>query len=198
MIPEFLDENCMVYQKDAVTFLSAVQPESVQLIWTRPPFEDVRYSYGSSKTVSLMESIERCAAVADAASRILTPRGVLALCVSLSVVDSVVAAVARRTHLTFSGSFTSTESDKLILGFYKGTPRFDLGHTTFDGDENFEDIIPFIDMHTGLGDIVVDPFCGTGDVMEAAVRMERVAFVNDIDPQAVEAVIKRYKERCAR
>ena len=197
MIPEFLDKNLIVYKYDGMTFLNSLTPESVQLIWTRPPFSN-DLEIGSTKTVSMMEATELCAAVADAASRILSPSGVLAICLSNQNTEGVLAAVSKRTHLQFGGyQIDSVDIDSTTLVFHKGEPRFN-GVTAYCGPDDLVSMItPFIEEHTDPGDVVVDPFCESGIVVEAAVSLGRVAVVNDQDPNAVSATVERYKELCA-
>lgn len=198
MIPEYLDKNCMVYMKDAVTFLDALAPESVQLIWTRPPYDD-QQSAGPLKTVAQMEFVELCAELADVASRVLTSSGVLAINLPSRYGAGVVAAITKRTLLTI-GSIDwdlEDESDETML-FDKGNPLVNNYGLSSMTHTELDDIISYVMAHTNEGDMVVDPFCGSGDVMEAAVLVGRVAVVNDKNPEAVAATIHRYKERFAR
>lgn len=190
MIPEYLDKNCMVYQRDAVEFIDMLHAESVQLIWTDPP--GLRDQNLSPKTVSQMEAIELCVAVADAAFRTLTPNGVLAICLSNQSADGVGPAVVKRTHMKPGGLiWDSSDLDSVVISFHKGDP---WAHKDVADSDT---ISHFILTHTNPGDIVVDPFCGSGYVMEAAVKANRIAVVNDQDPDAVVATIARYKEHCA-
>lgn len=199
MIPEYLDKNFMIYQHDAVTFLSSLSPESVQLIWTSPPFDADEQNSETLKTFAQMEATELCAAVADAAAVVLTSGGVLAFSLSHKSTDGVVAAVAKRTHLQFGGYIIdSSDLESTIVVFHKGEPNFYEDYLSTAMHDGMETIMSFIETNTEAGDIVVDPFCGSGRVMEAAVMTGRIAVVNDINPEAVASTINRYKERCAR
>lgn len=197
MIPEYLDKNCLVYQKDAITFLNVLAAESVQLVLTDPPFEDDRHPL--IKGVPKMESVELCAAVALAATPVLSPSGVLALRLSSQNVEDVCAAISKRTHLQ-SGGFISNANDpkSIVALFHKGSPRFNENDTSPSVEPHLALITYLIVTHTDPGDIVVDPFCSSGYVLEAAVKAGRTAYVSDQDPNAVADTIDRYKEHCAR
>lgn len=198
VIPEYFDKNCMVYQYDGLMFLSALSPESVQLVWTSPPFAE-GFTEEDTKSVAEVEAVELCAAVADAAFRILSPTGTLVLSVPDQSADDVVTAVGKRTHFQPEGFiWDNLGIDAAAVVFRKNTERgvYRIGRDWPDG--KVELISAFIRSFTALGDFVVDPFCGTGDVMEAAVRASRVAVVNDKDPLSVENTINRYKEYRAR
>ncbi len=202
MIPEYLDRHLLVYQRDAVEFLDMLHPESVQLVWTSPPngAEDLQRldDLPTGKDHSHMESIELCAAMADAASRVLTPSGVLAVCLNSRNTESAVSAISKRTHLKLGWILGDwSDPDIAIAVFYKETPKLLDGYFFTPDQDYLEIITTFIDQFTDPGEIVVDPFCGSGYVVEAAVKAGRIAIVNDIDPEAVAATITRYKENCA-
>lgn len=193
MIPEYFDKDCMVYQQDAVLFLNALRSESVQLIWTDPPIGSHDRST-PHKDFSQMEAVELCAAMADAAFRVLTPSGMIAIVLDNQNSEGVMPAIAKRTHLQFGGFFwDSSDMDSTIIVFHKGDPKFNDAPLTREVGDQVETISVFIEDHTDPGDFVVDPFCGPGAVMEAAVTAGRVALVNDHDPEAVAATVARYR-----
>lgn len=193
MIPEYFDRGVMVYQGDAVDFINLLHADSVQLIWTRPP--DGNGSW--HKNYTRMEAIELAAAVADAATRVLTPSGVLVISLPLDslVVPDMLSSISKRTHLQ-PGPF-SIDSGDLTSGtwkFHKGaTKENDYIQDRGRDDDLIAAIDYDIGIHTDPGDIVVDPFCGSGEVVEAAVMADRIIFANDTDPGAVEATVTRYK-----
>jgi DNA modification methylase len=47
--------------------------------------------------------------------------------------------------------------------------------------------------HTGRGEIVYDPFLGSGTTLIAAEMTERACFGLDIDPRYVDLVVKRWE-----
>src|SRR6266545_1122748 len=48
-----------------------------------------------------------------------------------------------------------------------------------------EGIVPYIEHYTDPGDLVLDPFCGSGMVGVAALMSSRNAFLSDLSPAAV-------------
>ena len=48
--------------------------------------------------------------------------------------------------------------------------------------------------HTGRGEIVYDPFLGSGTTLIAAEMTERACFGLDIDPRYVDLVVKRWEK----
>jgi DNA modification methylase len=196
VIPEYFDKNFMIYQCDGLLFLNALSSGSVQLIWTSPPHDVDDQNPDDTKSVAQMEYVELCAAIADAAVRILTPGGVLVYSLSDQSVDSVVTAIAKRAHFQPEGViWDALGLEGTVVVFRKGsliTDGTSLSDTAWP-DGRLELIASFIDAHTEPGDLVVDPFCGYGDVMEAAANSGRVAVMNDLDPEAVTATVNRYR-----
>lgn len=191
MIPEYLDQNCIVYQRDAMDFVRVLQDNSVQLILTDPPGTNDPIT--THKNFSQMEAVELCAALADAAFRVLTPSGVLIIRLSNQASDGVTQAVTKRTLMQAGGLlWDSDDLDSVFILFNRGDPKSNDGAHALD---ILEDLIK---TYSDPGDVVVDPFCGSGRVLEAAVKNDRLAFVNDIDPDAVAATIARYKDLSAR
>jgi len=196
VIPEFLDRNCLVYQRDGIEFINMLHAESVQLIWTDPPA--ARDQFTTHKNYTLMEYIELCAAMADAAFRVLTPSGVLAISLPRANVEGVVEAIGKGTHFKFGGyTYDSLDLYSTIVAFDKGDPKWNASAVAVVQVTPLSMISEFVEAHTDPGDLVVDPFCGSGAVLEAAVKADRWAIVNDHDPDAVAATIRRYKETCA-
>ena len=58
-----------------------------------------------------------------------------------------------------------------------------------------EIVLPFVEVHTSLGDLVVDPFAGSGTVAVAARMRGRRFAVNDINPVAAETMRARLAGR---
>ena len=48
-----------------------------------------------------------------------------------------------------------------------------------------EGIVPYIEHYTGPGDLILDPFCGSGMTGVAALMTGRHAILNDLSPAAV-------------
>jgi hypothetical protein len=203
MIPEYINKNIVIHQRDGVDFLNILGPESAKMVWMKAPNGSLGPSATGGKVFSQMEAVERCAAAADAASYVLAPDGILAIRLASYSVRDVEAAISKRTHLQYGGEvycyFNFREKPgqwSSVILFHKGEPV----HHQFDDTMWFfgDTITHLIETFTEPGDVVVDPFCGTGDSMEAAVKSYRIAVVNDQDPNAVAAIVDRYKELNAR
>lgn len=195
MLPEYLDRSFMIYLRDGVEFINLLHSDSVQLILTKLP----KTTNSFKKTFTHMQAVEVCAAMADASVRVLAPNGILAINLELHNISGVAAAISKRTHLQHGGTVINPDDEKnAVVVFYKG--KLNTYTENFFATAHFglNIIESFILKYTEQGDVVVDPFCGSGNVMETAVVAGRIAIVNDQDPQAVEDTINRYKDRCAK
>jgi DNA modification methylase len=61
----------------------------------------------------------------------------------------------------------------------------------YPNQKPLELITPFVLAHTLPGELVVDPFCGSGSTMVAAVKEGREAYGCDVSPEAVDVARKR-------
>ena len=64
------------------------------------------------------------------------------------------------------------------------------GHSTQKPVRLFE--IPIMN-HTGAGDAVYDPFCGSGTAIIAAEKLGRACYAMEIDPTHVQATVTRWE-----
>ncbi len=64
----------------------------------------------------------------------------------------------------------------------------------YPNQKPLEIITPFVFAHTNVGDLVVDPFCGSGSTGVAALMAEREFFGSDTNPQAVQFANKRLSD----
>ena len=48
-----------------------------------------------------------------------------------------------------------------------------------------------IKVHSNIGDMILDPFCGSGTTIEAAVKHNRNAIGIDISEQAIQITLER-------
>jgi DNA modification methylase len=64
------------------------------------------------------------------------------------------------------------------------------GHSTQKPVKLFE--IPFLN-HTGAGEAVYDPFCGSGTALIAAEKLGRACYAMEIEPTYVQAAITRWE-----
>jgi DNA modification methylase len=49
--------------------------------------------------------------------------------------------------------------------------------------------------HTGRGDVVYDPFLGSGSTLIAAEQTGRVCYGLDIDPKYVDVIVLRWQQK---
>ncbi len=54
---------------------------------------------------------------------------------------------------------------------------------------------PLIAVHTDPGDVCLDPFAGSGTLMEASLRMGRRSVAIDSNPEAIEVIRERVRTR---
>jgi DNA modification methylase len=77
------------------------------------------------------------------------------------------------------------------MGGTRSEDNVPTGHSTQKPVRLFE--IP-IGNHTKAGEVVYDPFVGSGTTLIAAEKMNRVAFVMDIDPRYVQVTVTRWQQ----
>jgi DNA modification methylase len=232
--------------RDAVEFLSSLEDDSVQLIWTDPPFGtdsyQVTYSTGKKYRDTNVESVvELLSRVGKQAKRILTNDGVLAICLDYRAVHQTYCALLEQGLVphgeiiwTFglgrgATKWWANKHNTIIMFSKSGTPRFyeDRVPTTYrkapkrgyEGGKKVtsvwditlsntapervgypnqkpEELIkPFVAVHTDEGDLVVDPFGGSGSTAFVANQMGRKYATNDINPVAVEVIKKRLEHK---
>lgn len=224
----------------ASSLYESLAEESVQLIWTDPPFgtnkvqEGSKHSYRDGDvwtTLNLMEDL------AITAQRVLTPTGVLAVCLDYRSVHQTYEVIAEHLkpkgeiiwHFELGGVAKRwwTNKHNTILLFSKtDEPQFNydavpfvprkekrgtytsaerkvnsvwnktLGPTDSErvqrANQKPLDIVrPFIEVHTNEGDLVVDPFMGSGTTLVAAKELGRRYAGADIDPIAREITKER-------
>ena len=219
----------------------SLEDGSVQLIWTDPPFgtgnvqSGSQYSYKDGKVADTLEMMERLGA---ASARILTPDGVLAVCLDYRAVHQTYNILCEYLvphgeiiwHFELGGVSKKwwTNKHNTILLFSVGdSPRFNLGavptsarksapkkgYTSPErrvnsvwnktmGNTDPErvprasqkplDIVePFVLVHTSPGELVIDPFMGSGTTLVAAQRNGREWRGADVDAGAHELTLAR-------
>jgi len=231
-----------LYNVDAVKFMRALPNNSVQLIWTDPPFgtnnmQRIESTKKHYKDLTVEEVIGLLDQVGSAAYDALTDTGVLAICLDYRAVHQVyckmleIGFVAQseiiwtfglgrgtskwwankhNTILLFSKSkkplFVSAyvplvhrkapkkgyEGSKKIASVWditlSNTHRERVG---YPNQKPLDLIKPFIEVHTKVGDVVVDPFGGSGSTGHAAKLLDRRFIVNDLNPVAVDVMKQR-------
>lgn len=223
-----------ILMQDGIEFMNELDHESVQLIWTDPPFgtgtvqrnvtTSLKYKDGSvDEVLSLIDGL------GDSASRVLTQDGVLAVCLDYRAVHPAWNVLSN--YLVPCGEIiwsfglgrpaTNWWANKhnTILLFSRNVPRFhydavptvsrkapkagygsekkvasvwdytmsntDPERVGYPNQKPEAIIEPFILVHTDIGDLVVDPFAGSGSVAVTAKRLGRRYAVADINPDAV-------------
>jgi DNA modification methylase len=77
------------------------------------------------------------------------------------------------------------------MGGTRNDDNAPTGHSTQKPVRLFE--IPIAN-HTTPGEVVYDPFVGSGTTVIAAEKMNRVAYTMDIDPRYVQVVVSRWEQ----
>jgi hypothetical protein len=75
-----------------------------------------------------------------------------------------------------------------MLKDFDATLLEDVG---FDSEEL--DLIPYIKVLTKRGDLVVEPFCGSGSILVAATKLKRRCFIMEKSPTYAEIAMRRWE-----
>jgi len=62
------------------------------------------------------------------------------------------------------------------------------------GTKPVEILIPYIKMLTKRGDLIVEPFGGSGSTLIAAIKMKRRCYIMEKSPIYTEVIIKRWEK----
>ena len=233
----------------ASELFAELEPRSVQLIWTDPPFgtdttQSLKHAYRDG---TVEDTVRFMRALGVEAERVLTDDGVLALCLDYRAIHQAVVAI-QESGLTFHGeiiwSFAQGRAaTKWWANKHNTVALFDrnyggrfhtdkvptvnraAGPTTRKYKDKVYEygetrpvnsvwditgmskaersgypnqkpralIEPFVDVHTDEGDLVVDPFMGSGSTAVSALGKGRRFAGSDINPEAVEITLARIK-----
>ena len=99
------------------------------------------------------------------------------------------AAVPRVKRLAKSPGYPDTKPAGSVWDFTMSNSHPD--RTGYPNQKPLEIIEPFILAHTKLGDLVADPFAGSGSTGVAAAKHGRNYLLNDTNPEAIAAMNKR-------
>lgn len=237
----------MIYHGPATDFLSSLDSNSTQLLWTDPPFgTDNTQRLASTgkhyRDTSVDEVLSIMFDISSHIKRILTPDGVAAICMDYRAVHQTygiftAAGLVPRGEIIWTfglgrgASKWWANKHNTILLFSKSDmlPRFhaDRVPTTvrrvpkagYEGDKKVasvwdytlsntarervgypnqkpEAIIePFVLVHTDEGDLVVDPFGGSGSTAAVASRLNRRYATADINQVAIDTIRERLDVR---
>lgn len=232
----------LLYSVDAVKFMKALPSNSIQLIWTDPPFgtnsvQRIESTSKYYKDLSVEQVIDLLTAVGKAAFEALTDTGVFAVCLDYRSVHQVyckmleigfipqneiiwtfglgrgaskwwankhntILLFSKSSNPLFQSDFVPFVERKWPKKGYEGAKKVSsvwditLSNTHpervgYPNQKPLALIKPFIEVHTKPGDVVVDPFGGSGSTAHAAKLLDRMFITNDLNPIAVEVMLKR-------
>lgn len=220
----------------------SIDDESVQLIWTDPPFNtgDVqRHSSGTRYTDRHNDYTTIIHELGQQAKAILKPDGVLAVCLDYRSVHEV--KVILDEYLTFQGeiiwhfelgniakkwwtnkhntilTFTKNQSAKFyferIPKIERKSPKgkyqdpkpitsvwnYTMSNTApervnYPNQKPIEIITPFVQAHTDIGEVVYDPFMGSGSTIASAILQGRVGLGCDANVEAYRIAHERLEQ----
>ena len=229
-----------VQQSTAEQLYEQTPDETVQLIWTDPPFGTDQLQVGSEHSYrdgTVADTLALIDQLGASAARILNPSGVLAVCLDYRAVHEAHGILSRYLepqgeiiwHFELGGVARKwwTNKHNTILLFSRGDdPQFDLdavpttlrrvkrgeyqdstrrvnsvwNYTMGPGSKErvrranqkpLSIVSPFVSVHTRPGDIILDPFMGSGTTGVAATKLGRRFIGADIDAAAVEITTRR-------
>ncbi len=76
---------------------------------------------------------------------------------------------------------------------YKSADEKSSGQGVIFGTKPTEILIPYIKVLTKRGDLIVEPFGGSGSTLVAATRMHRKCYLMEKSPTYVEVILKRWE-----
>lgn len=192
--------DASVFQMDFRQALDAIQPNCINLLFTDPP-------YGR-------DSLPLWSALADFASVVLKQGGCLVSYAPHEYLPEVLASLSTKLTYYWIAAVKQTGGEarfqmksimigwKPLLVFFNGIPP--LEHDWFSdvltGEMGRKDLHEWaqgeseaayiIEKFTKPGDVVLDPMCGSGTTLLAAVKLGRKAIGIDIDPVACDTTKK--------
>jgi hypothetical protein len=195
------DQDFGVYTGASGELSALIPDQSVDLIFTDPEYEDFG-SYGW---------------LAQLANRVLKPKGALLTFYGIGFTEDTHRALrlggrpVRWTFPVYQPGQTQRIHPKVFNHWYGllwcgGEPRSTLvdvqrsdiaqvrGDRDFRWRKNPKVIAKYLAAFTNAGDVVLDPFCGTGSVLEAAVSSGRRYIGFEHNPRRAAYARKRCKE----
>lgn len=77
---------------------------------------------------------------------------------------------------------------------YQASDEKSSGQGVVFGTKPIEILIPYIKVLTKRGDLVVEPFCGSGSTLIAATKLKRRCYIMEKSPVYAEVAIKRWEK----
>lgn len=234
-----------LYKCDAEWLSRATESDSVDLIWTDPPFGSGKMHKVSTapkeayRDLPAAEAVDLLSRCASHWARILRPTGVACICLDNTIVHE--AAVEFKKVLEPKGEIIwhfegggiakkwwSNKHNTILIfvrkdatdikfhqdkvpstlrkakkpGYEQKTKRLasvwnysfstmDPERAQYPSQKPTALITPFIEVHTDIGDVVFDPFCGSGSTGVAAQALGRKYILGDINAGAIQVADQR-------
>jgi DNA modification methylase len=77
---------------------------------------------------------------------------------------------------------------------YQAGDEASSGQGVIFGTKPIEILIPYIKVLTKRGDLVLEPFCGSGSTLIAATKLKRRCFIMEKSPVYAEVAMKRWEK----
>jgi DNA modification methylase len=77
---------------------------------------------------------------------------------------------------------------------YQASDEKSSGQGVIFGTKPIEILIPYIKVLTNRGDLVVEPFCGSGSTLIAATKLKRRCYIMEKSPVYAEVALKRWEK----
>ena len=77
---------------------------------------------------------------------------------------------------------------------YQASDEKSSGQGVIFGTKPIEILIPYIKVLTKRGDLVVEPFCGSGSTLIAATKLKRRCFIMEKSPTYAEVALRRWEK----
>ena len=77
---------------------------------------------------------------------------------------------------------------------YQASDEASSGQGVIFGTKPLEILIPYIKVLTKRGDLVVEPFCGSGSTLIAAVKLKRRCYIMEKSPVYAEVAMRRWEK----
>lgn len=81
---------------------------------------------------------------------------------------------------------------------FKAADEKSSGQGVIFGTKPTEILVPYIKVLTERGDIILEPFCGSGSTLIASVRMSRRCFAMEKSPVYAEVILKRWEKEAGK
>lgn len=77
---------------------------------------------------------------------------------------------------------------------YQASDEKSSGQGVIFGTKPIEILVPYLKVLTQRGDLVVEPFCGSGSTLIAATKLKRRCYIMEKSPVYAEVALKRWEK----